>query len=142
MTHLILYLLAGAPMTQPAGLTPAQDQALRAAVYAGPVETASPKRDFQSILVVPGPVAAAYKAAPRAAAELLLKIAEGGRPADSAAAAGYALELLGGPGAGVAGVEMFDAAAYDAPDKDWHRTPREHWLAKAREKLAALPPAK
>jgi hypothetical protein len=91
-------------------------------------------------LEVPEPLAQLYKHHPRPVLDLLLKIMDGGSPKDSVLAAGYAMALLDGPGGGVVCVEHFyfgkHKATYDAVDKDWEKTPRQHWIKKVREKMA------
>lgn len=82
------------------GFGPDKEKVVRDAVYNNDPQTVSPKRDFQSVLVIPKPLAELYKTHPRPVIDVLLKIIDGGRPDDSSLAAGYALELLAGPGGG------------------------------------------
>jgi hypothetical protein len=124
----------------------AAEKVVRQAVYDQPptVEPV-PQKDSQgrtvnvpiTILVVPKPLAELYKRHPRPVLELLLRIMDGANPRESSLAAGYAMELLGGPGRGLVCVEFFNKDTYDAVDKDWEKTPRQHWMKKVREKMAA-----
>ena len=111
------------------------EQSVRSAVYNKSSQVESPNRDFRDILIVPQPLADSYKKDPKAVLELLLKIIDGANPPESALAAGYAIELLSGPGVGVICVEYFDKAKYDALDKDWKTTIRNHWMGKILAKI-------
>lgn len=123
--------------TKPA-LDAQQEKIVRESVYDSNPRLESPKRDFQSILVIPTPLADVYKEKPQAVLDLLLKIMEGASPKDSALAAGYALALLDGPGGGVVCVEHFDKAIYGVVDKDWKITPRAHWVQKVKTKMKSV----
>jgi hypothetical protein len=90
-----------------------------------------------TIVVVPDPVPKLYKEHPRAVIELLLRIMDGANPRQSSQAAGYALELMAGPGNGLVCIEFFDPKTYDTVQKDSKTTLRQHWIKKVREVLEA-----
>jgi hypothetical protein len=136
---ILVTLLAGAlaapvPNMKTEPLTADDCAALRAGVYDGELATESPNRDFNSVMVLPKAVAAVYRKNPTEARALLVKIADGGNPADSVKAVCYALDLRDGGGAGVPCALLFKTETWDKVDKDWKVTPREHWLAQLKEK--------
>lgn len=140
---LILFAVAAMSNSNPKdGFGADKEKVVRDAVYNNNPLTASPKEDFQSVLVIPKPLAELYKAHPKPVVDMLLKVIDGGRPKDSVLAAGYALELLDGPGGGVVCVDLFyngknAKANYDIVDKNWEKTPRQHWVKKIHEKMLA-----
>ena len=140
---LILFAVSAMSNSNPKdGFGADKEKVVRDAVYNNDPQTVSLKRDFQSVLVIPKPLAGLYKAHPKPVVDVLLKVIDGGRPEDSVLAAGYAIELLDGPGGGLLCVEMFytdkDAKAnYDIVDEDWEMTPRQHWVKKIQEKMLA-----
>ncbi len=89
------------------------------------------------VVVIPEPLVKLYQQHPQSVLDLLLKIMDGGNPSDSVLAAAYAVELLVGRGVGVVCVDQFDPATYDTVDKGWGKTPRQHWIKKVRERMAA-----
>jgi hypothetical protein len=107
---------------------------VREAVYSEEIRVTS-DFDFQSKLVLPKALETSYTKHPQAVLGVLLKIMEGGRPRDSALAAGYAISLLDGTAVGVICVEHFDKKTYDSLDKDWRTTPRRHWIAKVNSRM-------
>ncbi len=80
-----------------------QEQSVRKAVYEGNSAIQFNMRTLQDTLWVPKPLVDLYRTHPRPVVELLLRIIDGADPVVSARAAGYAIELLEGPGVGVAG---------------------------------------
>lgn len=80
-----------------------------------------------------------YKADPKFVVDVLLKIMDEASAEDSVLAAGYAMELVNGPGVGVVCVEHFDKKTYDDIDKDWDKTPRQHWIKKVKAYAAGQP---
>lgn len=125
----IIMTMIPAPKTKPAKLSPEQLAAVRAVVYDEELATESPNRDERSVIVVPEAVAVAYRQNAAETKLLLLKIVEGGNPADSIKAVSYLIELQDGPGSGIPAVLAFDYQTWDKVDEDWKMTPRDHWLA-------------
>jgi hypothetical protein len=111
------------------------EKVVREAVYnEQPVIYAPDHWSLDRALYVPKSLARVYDNHPEAVLDLLLKIMEGGRPCDSALAAGYAISLQAGPTVGSVCVEnFFNENTYDVLDKYWATTPRKHWIAKVRE---------
>jgi hypothetical protein len=110
------------------------EKVVRDAVYNNnKPRTASPNKDFYSILLVPDSLTEAYKKHPQAVLGVLLRIMDGGNPNDSVLAAGYAISLLRGPGVGIVCIRHFDKETYDTVDKDWEVTPRQHWIKRVRQ---------
>lgn len=131
----MLYIYFCVFLAAPAEGTPSSDklsldqiQVIRAAVYDNDAWVGSPERSAERVLSVPPPLGNLYKKRPAAVLDVLLTIMEGANPKDSSLAAGYAVELLEGPGAGVVCVEFFDKKTYDVMDKNWETCPREHWI--------------
>ncbi len=107
---------------------------VRQAVYENDALLYSPDRSPEwRLLAVPRPLENLYKKHPAAVSDVLQTIMEGANPRDSSLAAGYAFELFYGPGTGIVCVEFFDKKTYDAMDKDWETSPREHWIQKLSE---------
>ena len=116
-------------------LTADQMRVVREAVYAREASIVTDRRTFIRSLLMPEPLGTLYKQNPQPVLELLLVIMEGANPRDSSLAAGYAFELMGGPGRGVVMVEFFDKKTYDTVDKDWETTPRQHWIRHLRAEM-------
>jgi hypothetical protein len=128
-------MMQTAPVTQ---LAPADEAAVRQAVYGKHPSTAVPRGGLGEILLVPDELVDVYRRHPAETLKLLIMIAEGAAPADSILAVGYAMELAGGPGRGAV-ITLPSAnrvAAYDVIDKDWKRTPRQHWVDVVRKLVA------
>ena len=85
-----------------------------------------------------------YRTHPRPVIELLMRIIDGATPEVSARAAGYAIELLEGPGVGVVVVRLFveDETTYDTVRKDSKITELLHWIRKVNERLNEKVPPK
>ncbi len=91
--------------------------------------------DLREVLLVPPIIAELHKKNPDAVLNLLVRVADGGNADDSNRAVCYAMEMVFAPGMGDMVAGMYKAANYDTVDKDWGRTPREHWLKHLRGKL-------
>jgi len=109
-------------------------KAVRSAVYENDPLVGTRDADMLRILDLPEPLRTCYNNNNNATIELLLIIVEGGRPRDSVLAAGYAFELVGGPGRGVACIRVFSEISYDDMDDAWGATPRKHWMSKIKDK--------
>jgi len=131
---LVVIMTAPLPNTKPVKLSPEQLAAARAEVYNGELATESPNKDGKSVIVVPEAVAVAHRRNVAETESLLLKIIEGGNPADSIKAVAYLIELRDGPGSGIPAVLTFNYKAWDKIDNDWKSTPRDHWLAQLLKK--------
>ncbi|HYV34129.1 MAG TPA: hypothetical protein VE988_00410 [Gemmataceae bacterium] len=136
---LVMPLSAGGPQQgAKQGLPPEVEKAVREAVYSGKLLLAHPvdgKYALMEIVLVPEKVESAYKDHPDATIELLLAITEGGRPTDSMIAASFAIALGKSPAVASVVLSVFKEDAYDAVDKDWKVTPRQHWLGKLKEMM-------
>jgi hypothetical protein len=119
-----------------------QVRVVRDAVYDGKIIVYSSEELIDQYLYVPEPLTKLYKKHPSPVLDILFSIAEWGNPRDSILAAGYAFELLGGPGDGVACVNNFDKKRYDSLDTNWHRTPRalDEEAARAAQQAIAYGP--
>lgn len=112
-----------------------QEKAVRDAVYNKNPQVYSPKMDFHSVLAVPEQLTKLYQKHPKAVIEVLQKVVDGGSPKDSATAAGYAIELMKGPGVGVVVLDHYKKDTYDSIDPTWKVTPRTHWAGRVRSHM-------
>jgi hypothetical protein len=124
----MLLLLTTHLVVADANLTIDEVRAVRDAVYNNNPRLYSPDKSVERFLEVPKALTELYKQNPGQVLDTLSVIMEGGNPKDSILAAGYALELLAGPGHGTVCVDLFDKGTYDSLDKGWKTTPRLHWI--------------
>jgi len=123
-----------------------QERLVRKAVYEGSsaIQSNLDTLPVQDSLWVPEPLIELYRSHSRPVIELLLRIIDGAEPEVSARAAGYALELLLGPGNGVVVVQHYadNQTTYDTIRKGGKITDRQHWILKVNERLKEKLPAK
>lgn len=131
----VLAMAAPVPASKPQPLTTEEKATVRNAIYGQNPSTESPNRDFRSQLVIPKAVSELYKQKPDGVLELLVTIADGASPSDSLLAVSTAIELIDGPGGGVACVLIYKYDTWDKVDDDWKCTPREHWLKGVRKDM-------
>ena len=113
--------------------------AVRNAVYDGKLQTYSPDRDLLSpkrLLHLPKGLAELYKKNPDQVLDLLIRIADGGNPADSIRAICYAYELKVGPGHGAAWSHDMEYKTHDVVAEGDKRSTREIYVLVLRAKLA------
>jgi hypothetical protein len=130
--------VAGSPDTAKPSLPPAVEKEVRNTVYPGKLILAHPtegKYAFSEIVVLPDAIEAAYKKHPTATLDVLLAIAEGGRPWDSVTAIAFAMALVVDPAVAPVVISVFKEETYDDVDKDWEVTPRQHWLGKVKKQI-------
>jgi hypothetical protein len=126
------------PPGMKSGLPAPVERAVRNAVYSGKLALAHPLQGQYALLEiveVPTEIETAYKDHPGATLNLLLAIAEGGRPWDSANAVAFAVALIESPAVAPVVISVYKEETYDEVDKDWEVTPRQHWLGKLKAKI-------
>jgi hypothetical protein len=131
-TLLIFLALADDPTMVETPLTREQIRVVRESVYEGKATISAIDRFGSPRLNIPMPLYELFREKPRGVLEVLLVIVEGANPHESALAAGFALELAKGPGAGVLCLEYVNKETYDTVDRHWMKTPREHWADRVR----------
>ncbi|QJX00344.1 hypothetical protein [Frigoriglobus tundricola] len=141
MSHVTALLVAlntnfAVPVGTP--LTPDQERTVRTIAYSVTPKLVSPNRDFQSEVEMPEALVKIYSDHPAEVIGLLIRIGDGAAPKEAVTALTYALSLTLGPKGGAVCVEHFDADAFDRVDKDWQKSPRQHWIGKVREQLKRL----
>ena len=120
------------------GLSAKVEKAIRDGVYSGGLELAHPlvgKYALLEIVVVPAKIEIAYKENPHATLNLLIAIAEGGRPRDSMLAVSFAFALVDSPAVASVVYRVYKEDTYDAVEVHWEVTPRRHWLGKLKEMM-------
>jgi hypothetical protein len=133
-------MIAGCDSADPkAPNAPDLEKTVRDVIEAKPLYLAHPmdgKYEFLEIVVVPSEIERCYENQPDAVLELLLAIAEESAPYESLKAVAYGLALVASPAIASAPVGLFKAETYDEMDKDWEKSPRQHWIGKLKKKIA------